>query len=58
MLPLSAPTISKGGKGAAGLIFLRVEIQALAMEWFKKTHTGLNCSKYRVPTKYRPPNIT
>ena len=58
MLPLSAPIISKGGKGAAGLIFLRVEIQALAMEWFEKTHTGLNSSKYHVPTKYRPPNIT
>ena len=58
MLPLSAPTISEGGKGAAGLIFLRVEIQALAMEWFKKTHTGLNISKYRVPTKYRLQKVT
>ena len=34
MLPLSALAIGEGGKGAAGLIFLRVEIQTLAMEWF------------------------
>ena len=34
MLLLSGLAISEGGKGATGLIFLRMEIQTLRMEWF------------------------